>query len=173
MILAGDVGGTKSNLGVFREDDLRSPLLEQTVHSKDFAGLEHMVADFLVRVATAGPITRACFGIAGPVVNGISETPNLPWVIRAETIKEILRIDGVLLINDLVATGYGLLLLRRKNLSRSMPGHLLRMATPHSLLRGPAWARQRCIGMESATSRLHLREVMPTSLRATTLKSIC
>ncbi len=116
MILAGDVGGTKSNLGVFREDDLRSPLMEQTVHSRDFAGLEHIVADFLGRTPTVGPITRACFGIAGPIVNEVAETPNLPWVIRAQTIREILRIDGVLLINDLVATGYGLLLLRPEEL---------------------------------------------------------
>jgi glucokinase len=111
-ILAGDIGGTKSNLGLFREDDLRSPLVEASVHSRDFTGLEQIISDFLVRSAPFGPVTRACFGIAGPIVNECSETPNLPWIIRLKTIRTLLSIDAVMLINDLKATGYGLLLLR-------------------------------------------------------------
>jgi glucokinase len=112
VILAGDIGGTKSNLGLFREDDLRSPLVETSVHSRDFTGLEQIISDFLVRSAPFGPVTRACFGIAGPIVDECSETPNLPWIIRLKTIRALLSIDAVMLINDLKATGHGLLLLR-------------------------------------------------------------
>jgi glucokinase len=112
VILAGDIGGTKSNLGLFREDDLRSPLVEASVHSRDFAGLEQIISDFLVRSTPFGPVTRACFGIAGPIVDECSETPNLPWIIRLKAIRAVLSIDAVMLINDLRATGHGLLLLR-------------------------------------------------------------
>jgi glucokinase len=112
VILAGDIGGTKSNLGLFREDDLRSPLIEESVRSRDFAGLEQIIAEFLVRTTPVGPITRACFGIAGPIVDECSETPNLPWIVRAQKIRELLRVDAVRLINDLKATAHGVLLLR-------------------------------------------------------------
>jgi glucokinase len=112
VILAGDIGGTKSNLGLFREDDLRSPLIEESVRSRDFAGLEQIIAEFLVRTTPVGPITRACFGIAGPILDECAETPNLPWIIRAQNIRELLRIDAVMLINDLKATAHGVLLLR-------------------------------------------------------------
>jgi glucokinase len=111
VILAGDVGGTKSNLGLFRENDLRSAIVEQTFRSRDFAGLEHIVAEFARQLSPNYQITCACFGIAGPVVNECSQTPNLPWVITAKKIRETLRIEAVTLINDLESTGHGVSLL--------------------------------------------------------------
>jgi glucokinase len=116
VILAGDVGGTKSNLGLFHEDDLRTPISEQSFHSRDFAGLEQIIQEFISQYAAGAEISRACFGIAGPIINESVQTPNLAWMVTAQTIRALLRIDAVLLINDLESTGHGVPLLRQDEL---------------------------------------------------------
>jgi glucokinase len=115
MILAGDVGGTKSNLALFTiKSGQLSPVVERTLASKDYAGLEDLVREFLGHVSSKKPpvsidqISSACFGVAGPVVGDRCETPNLPWVISAQGLRQTLGLKAVKLVNDLEATGYGI-----------------------------------------------------------------
>lgn len=115
MILAGDVGGTKSNLALFTSKGGKlSPVVERTLSSQDYSGLEDMTRAFLDQATSREPsvtieqISSACFGVAGPVVEDRCETPNLPWVITAERLREVLGLEAVKLINDLEATGYGI-----------------------------------------------------------------
>jgi glucokinase len=122
VILAGDIGGTKSNLGLFNLGDLRTPVNECSFHSKDFPGLERIIQEFLLQCAPGTEISIACFGIAGPIVNEACQTPNLPWVITARAIRELLRTDAVTLINDLESTGFGVPLLRSDELLTLNPG---------------------------------------------------
>lgn len=132
MILAGDIGGTKSNLALFVEDDLRTPIVERTFRSKDYGGLEDLVREFLngntsdQQPVTGDPIKAACFGIAGPVVGDRCETPNLPWVITTQGLSQALGLETVKLINDLEATGYGVSLLRGEELFTLNEGALTR-----------------------------------------------
>lgn len=121
MILAGDIGGTKSNLALFAEGDPRTPLAERTFRSHDYAGLEDVVREFLSH-RSGDQLTSACFGIAGPIVGDHCETPNLPWIITAQGLRDALGIESVKLINDLEATGYGVLLLRDEELHRLNDG---------------------------------------------------
>lgn len=113
IILAGDVGGTKTNLGLFtvRENKL-TPLRLKSFASKDYPGLTPLVQEFLAQETT--PIRRACFGVAGPVIDGKCKTPNLPWFLDADEIARSLAFGSVSLINDLEATAYGLLTLEPK-----------------------------------------------------------
>jgi glucokinase len=106
MLLAGDIGGTGSRLGLFDLRDGR-PLgtAVETYSSAEHARLEDIVAKFLT--AHPGQITHACFGIAGPVQDGEVITPNLPWHIRATTLASALKLPRVTLINDLEANAYG------------------------------------------------------------------
>ncbi|MFQ5846273.1 MAG: glucokinase [Candidatus Methylomirabilales bacterium] len=114
MILAGDIGGTKSNIALFtvRGDHL-SPRVERTLASKDYPGLEELIRAFLDEATghpspgSEGHITAACFGVAGPVVEGRCEATNLPWVIDERDLGRILEVKQVSVINDLVATAYG------------------------------------------------------------------
>ena len=78
IVLAGDIGGTKTNLGIFLKGK-RRPLLKviETYSSRKAHNLENIIERFLERHQAT--ITRACFGIAGPVVNGRCKTTNLPW----------------------------------------------------------------------------------------------
>lgn len=110
MILAGDIGGTKSLLAFFSpKGDPRAALHERSLPSRNYPGLAEVLTDF--RKGAPGPIQLACCGVPGPVVEGRCETPNLPWVVDARELEQRLGAP-VILTNDLEATGYGIATLR-------------------------------------------------------------
>jgi glucokinase len=107
LILAGDIGGTKTHLALFTLQDKKLELFsERTFASKQYPGLEPMLEEFLD--GGVAPIARACFGIAGPVVDGAVRTANLPWVIEASTLARQLDLPAVALLNDLEAAALGI-----------------------------------------------------------------
>ncbi len=107
MILAGDIGGTKTNLGLFDvQQGKLDRVAEKRYPSREHKGLEEIVADF-VSVTGAKP-TAAGFGIAGPVVDNRVRTGNLPWVIDGATMAKQLGLERVRLLNDLEAAAFGI-----------------------------------------------------------------
>lgn len=125
LILAGDIGGTKTNLAIFSAEQGKLAEVEKdTYPSKDFSGLEPVLKEFLAGRDFA--IERACFGVAGPVIDGRVETPNLPWVVVAEKIAKALEIDSVSLLNDLEAAAYGIFTLEQDELFSLNPGRARR-----------------------------------------------
>jgi len=115
MLLAGDVGGTKTNLGIYSEDrGPRIPIIESTFPSARFSSLEELVMEFLAQVSIK--IERASFGVAGPVLGGRARITNLPWVIEEARLRETVRVDSVKLMNDLEAIAYGVTLLEQVDL---------------------------------------------------------
>ena len=103
MILAGDVGGTKTSIAVFSsKGSLRKPLAQTTFSSPKFEDIESLLLEFLSKNEYS--VDQACFAVAGPVVDGKSSITNLPWVISEWQIGHVLGISSVLLVNDLVAT---------------------------------------------------------------------
>lgn len=76
LVLAGDIGGTKSNLGLFRGTaDAPVAVVEQTYFNRKFGGLAEVVRQFLDEAGLAAD--SACFGVAGIVAGGASVLPNL------------------------------------------------------------------------------------------------
>jgi glucokinase len=122
MILAGDVGGTKTALALY---DARGGALalvrEATLSSREFPAFEAAVARFLA-TAPRGAVEAACFGVAGPVVNGRCVTTNLPWVLDEAELASGIPAKRVRLLNDLEATGYGVLALPSSSLATLQPG---------------------------------------------------
>jgi glucokinase len=115
MLLAGDIGGTKTNLAIFSSvDELRTPVREATFPSAQYPSLELLVRDFLSQGNYQ--IERACFGVAGPVIAGKAKITNLPWVMDEATLQQDLNIPLVRLLNDLVATASGVPLLQALDL---------------------------------------------------------
>lgn len=111
MILAGDVGGTKVKLALAKPAGDRVEIVaEQRFESEDYPSLEAVVQAFLSGREAA--IDQACFGIAGPVVDGESRMTNLPWMPDRRLLSEALGIERVTLLNDLEAAAYGLDALR-------------------------------------------------------------
>src|SRR5947209_4562611 len=102
ILLAGDVGGTKTNLAIFAsKDKLRTPLLEAKLPSAHYPSLTSLVKDFLSNVKS--PIDCAVFGVAGPVANGRAKITNLPWTMQEKQLHEELDIPVIHLLNDLEA----------------------------------------------------------------------
>ncbi|MEA1947805.1 MAG: glucokinase [Thermodesulfobacteriota bacterium] len=112
FVLAGDIGGTKTNLGLFTQGK-RRPLSKviETFSSQNAPDLEHIIRQFL-EIHTAS-VTHACFGVAGPVVDGKSKTTNLPWNISEDRIKKQFNFHRVKLVNDLTATAMAIPLLKK------------------------------------------------------------
>jgi glucokinase len=110
MILAGDVGGTKSNLGLFEAVDGKLQLLRSAQYrSPEYPGLGAVIEAFLAAgPPVVGGIRAACFGIAGPVVENRVSTPNLAWMVDGAALARDSNLPVVALINDLVATAEGI-----------------------------------------------------------------
>ena len=111
VILGGDVGGTKTWLGIFRAggSDAAAPLLLQRAakfSSRSAASLEQLVAEFLADDRES--VDYACFGLPGPVGGNRAKLVNLPWEIDADAQCARFGFRGTFLINDLVANAYGI-----------------------------------------------------------------
>ncbi|MDP2606859.1 MAG: glucokinase [Deltaproteobacteria bacterium] len=121
LILAGDIGGTKTKVALLskKEGTLRAEV-KGTFASGEYAGLEPVLKKFLDGRDVA--IDCACFGVAGPIVDGQVETPNLPWVVNAEKLADMLGLESVALLNDLEAAAYGIFTLGSHELFRLNAG---------------------------------------------------
>jgi glucokinase len=142
MILAGDIGGTKTHIALFDWKTERvEACYQETYPSKDYGSLEEILTEFLdARKAALADKTEegdeedtpegtaaskeprlvpepdvieaACFGVAGPVIDNRCQTTNLPWIVDGGELAKRFDIPTVRLLNDLEATAHGLLLLR-------------------------------------------------------------
>ena len=107
MFLAGDIGGTKTNLALFSVHDGKLRQVEKkSFPSQEHSGLVPVLQDFLKN--NPRRIDGACFGIAGPIVEGKVKTTNLPWVVDSQEIERAFKLKSVTLLNDLEAGAYGL-----------------------------------------------------------------
>ncbi|SFE44441.1 glucokinase [Chitinophaga sp. CF118] len=112
-LLAGDIGGTKTNLALYNYDGKTFTLLKEDKYlSKDYNSLGKMLTDFLGDKVP----DRMCFGVAGPVLNGKVKITNVPWTIDSNEIAHLYNNIPVHLINDLETTAYGLAVLEEKDL---------------------------------------------------------
>ncbi len=106
LVLAGDVGGTKTDLAlVDRVGKRLVPVVQHRLESRSYRRFEDMLKAFLGSEPV--DISAACFGVAGPVVGGRCRATNLPWVIETRALQRMLGIDRVGLLNDLEAMAYG------------------------------------------------------------------
>src|SRR5271170_3600113 len=123
MLIAGDIGGTKTDLAIFSsEAGPHEPLAEDRVHSADYPSLQAMAKEFLAKVEK--PVDRACFAVAGPVIGGRVKTTNLPWVIDEPSLAQSLNLNvaSVRLINDLEAIARAVPILRPSDVCTINPG---------------------------------------------------
>jgi len=115
LILAGDVGGTKTRLGLFLPSR-HGALLKRslTVFSKAFQSLESILDEFLRADET---ISAACVGVAGPVVSASAIATNLPWNVSVRSLQHKVSTGRVSLVNDLIANAYGIDVMEKKDFS--------------------------------------------------------
>lgn len=120
-LLAGDIGGTKTILGVYDPvEGPHRPLAAQTFASGRYDCLETMVAEFLA--ANDYPIQLGSLGLAGPVADGQATITNLPWQVDAARLRQRFGVTAVHLLNDLEAVASAVPYLKREHLHTLNPG---------------------------------------------------
>ncbi len=121
MLLAGDIGGTKTALGVYSEEQgPHKALAEGEVHSADYPNLEAIAQEFLAKVGLR--VDSACFGIAGPVLAGRAKVTNLPWIVDQSAMAKELNLRAVHLLNDLEAIAWAVPELRPEDVDTLSAG---------------------------------------------------
>jgi len=127
MLLAGDVGGTKTLLGLFSAAIGRPVLVKaEAFATLEAPGLGGIVSRFLGPLQPVS-IEAACFGVAGPVTGQRATLTNVPWAVEAVDIAEAFSIPSVTLLNDLHAMAYAVPVLSSDELlslqqGRALPG---------------------------------------------------
>ena len=116
MILAGDIGGTKTILALFEPEASGLRQVRDAVFpSGNYRSFDDVVSEFMK--SEIGEVHAACFGVAGPVIDGRARITNLPWVLEEGALARLTKAaraktPRVKLLNDLEATAYGVLFLR-------------------------------------------------------------
>jgi len=111
MLIAGDIGGTKTDLAVYSDGaGPHAPLAQTQVHSADYPSLQAMVQEFLAKVKMS--VDVASFDVAGPVIDGHVKTTNLPWEMDEASLARDLKVKSVHLLNDLEAVARAVPVLR-------------------------------------------------------------
>jgi glucokinase len=110
VILAGDIGGTKTRLALYTLESGRLVKgVEETYPSREHGTFDTLLAAF--RSAHRDRIHAACFGVAGPVRGGHVRTTNLPWELDAHALASALGLARTWLVNDLESTAWGVTVL--------------------------------------------------------------
>ena len=134
IILAGDIGGTKTELGLFVMGRKRPSLkIVRTFSTNNYSDFDEIVRQFLD--IHPGYIAGACFGIAGPVINGRCKMTNLPWTIFETLLKKRFKWQSVRIVNDLVAMARAIPVLNNQELYslnglRIRRGHNIGLVAP-------------------------------------------
>lgn len=114
MILAGDIGATRTRLAAFQTEGNRLNCVVQKIYpSQEHGGLLEVLREFIRSEGI--PVHSACFGVAGPVRGGQSKISNLPWTIDCRELAAQLKLNSVGLLNDLEAYAYGIDALESKD----------------------------------------------------------
>lgn len=129
MILAGDIGGTKSNLALYDiHGASRKKIFSQRYDSHSFPAFDELISKFLSdfragsKEAASSAIDAAGFGVAGPVIDRRVKATNLPWVVDASELSKQLAAAHVVVLNDLEATAHSLSHLDPSEISVLNPG---------------------------------------------------
>lgn len=125
IVLAGDVGGTKTNLALFyfRENTLKT-IKQESFKTNDWTSFLELMASFHSNELPA--IDSICLGVAGPVIEGRVEGTNFSWELDEKEISRALEVERVSIINDMEANAYGLSVLAKKDLAEIKEGAWMR-----------------------------------------------
>ena len=128
MLLAGDIGGTKTLLGLFDPQPARPrPLAVRAFATLDFEDLTSLIAAFASDEGVKGaPLDVACFGVAGPVIGDTAELTTVPWRVDAREVGRAFAIRRVALLNDLQAMAYAVPILQGPELQTLQEGEGVR-----------------------------------------------
>ncbi len=118
MLLAGDVGGTKTFVGLFERAATRPVTVDiKTFSTQQYASLGDIIDAYLVGLPAVPRLDAACFGVAGPVIEGTATLTNVPWQISAADVVQRFGVRHVGLLNDLESMAYSVAVLEPDELA--------------------------------------------------------
>jgi glucokinase len=128
MILAGDIGGTKTLLGLFDTAAVRPrPTIVRSFATLEHDNLPSMIEAFVKEAgAPTGTLHRAAFGVAGPVIDEAATLTNVPWRVDARAVALTFGIGRVTLLNDLEAMAWSVPVLRESEVHVLQEGVAMR-----------------------------------------------
>lgn len=133
MILAGDIGGTKTLIGVFNFAPRRPVAIDvKSFTTADFDGLPAIVNAYYVHRRPMPRIEAACFGVAGPIIEQTARMTNIPWEVSAAGVMDAFSLPRVRLLNDLEAMAHAVPVLERDELQPLQKGQ--RHPSGHAVL---------------------------------------
>lgn len=115
MILAGDIGGTKTILALYKVEGGNWRCAKKEQFSSSAYQAFNEILDLFLGDVQQVQVSAACIGVAGPIVDGNCSTTNLPWVLNQTKIGAQLHTRNVKLLNDLESTAWGVLELPEHN----------------------------------------------------------
>ncbi len=126
MLLAGDVGGTKTFLGLFRRSAVRPIAAEvRSFRTADFPDLGALCLQFLRDTSTnPADVEAASFGVAGPITGTRAHLTNVPWVVDLDTLRSEVPVPRAYLLNDLEALAWSVPVLTNDEIHVLHEGHV-------------------------------------------------
>ncbi len=125
MILAGDIGGTKTLIGLFASDRRRPvPVDVRAFATRQYSGLPAILREFFDAQRSPPKVTSVAFGVAGPVIDQHAEMTNVEWQVNATELSEIFGFQHIQLLNDLESMAYSLPVLTPDELSPIKAGEV-------------------------------------------------
>jgi len=124
MLLAGDLGGTKTLLGLFEPDDRRpQQVISRSYTTQEFDGFDAILDAFASDAGRGFTIDAAAIGVAGPIVNQHARLTNISWDVGVKEIGRHLHTARVSLLNDLEAMAYSVSVLNGDEVVVLQRGH--------------------------------------------------
>ncbi len=108
MVIVADIGATKTVVAATQEDSGRIEAASiRRYQSGQYPSFEAILETYLADVSvTSAP--RLCLGVAGIVENNRCRVTYLPWTVDGREVMTRFRLTEAVVLNDLVAAGYGL-----------------------------------------------------------------
>ena len=102
MILAGDVGGTKTLLGLFERAERRPrQIVVRSYQTNSYDSFTAILESFVHDVGTPLAVEAVAAGVAGPVIGNRAALTNIVWDISSTEIATFYSTTRVRLLNDL------------------------------------------------------------------------
>ncbi len=99
-LLAADIGGTKTLLGIYKSDKVITKLFSKKYSSKEWLKFELMLEDFMASLpSNLERPAYGCIAVAGKSNNEEIKTTNLPWTLNKKTICKAANLKSLSLKN--------------------------------------------------------------------------
>jgi glucokinase len=170
MILAGDIGGTNTRLGLYGPDGQAA--IERSFANRGFPTFDAALARFLDD-AQRPAVSSAALAVAGPIFDGRVAMTNIGWTLEEKQLSHALGGARMRLLNDLQAAAYGIVQLPDDEFRMLAPGTPIRRATSRSSAPAPASGKPSSRGTATRRSPWRRRAAMPTSHRPMRRSSRC